>query len=294
MTDANKAPSYPWYPRDFAADEPVQLMTLAEEGAYRRLLDHQWLHGSVPGEVEQLARICKNVPVKEMRKMWPSIESCFEKMRGLPVRLQNRKLERVRADREAFMSRARESGKRGGEEASKRRREKQGEHTNPTSDPTTDPMPSATETLVAEQYPAVCSLRSASAEVTTADAVPQKRPHDLSSVLGLVVEKLYFGNRPLGGAMSNEASIAKLLAKTYGYDRLAVAIEGLAKRREAGEIPNVGRRQAMSLKWLNSNKFEVNQLAISEDAVYRTSDPRKGKGGSAGLGDILADIGRTA
>lgn len=115
MTDANKAPCYPWYPKDFSADEPVQLMTLAEEGAYRRLLDHQWLHGSVPGEIGSIARICKNVSEREMRKMWPKIEPLFMRMEGQPPRLQNRRLERVRMERKAFLDKQSASGRRGAE-----------------------------------------------------------------------------------------------------------------------------------------------------------------------------------
>jgi uncharacterized protein YdaU (DUF1376 family) len=114
VTD-NKDPSYPWYPRDFAADEPVQLMTLAAEGAYRRLLDHQWLHGSVPGELTQMARICKNITVREMQKIWPSIEGCFTRMEGQPPRLQNRRMERVRTERQEFREKQSANGKRGAE-----------------------------------------------------------------------------------------------------------------------------------------------------------------------------------
>jgi hypothetical protein len=131
-----------------------------------------------------------------------------------------------------------------------------------------------------------------------ADAVPESTPqaasHTLGSVIALVVEHLYFGTRPAEAAIRNEASIAKALAKTYGYDRLASAVLGLAKRREAGELPNVGRRQVMSLRWLNSDKFDLNQVAVSEDAVYRSeSSPRTGRGATA-MADILGNIGRSA
>jgi hypothetical protein len=127
-----------------------------------------------------------------------------------------------------------------------------------------------------------------------ADADPEVQPHNLHSVIGLVVKLLYFGNRPPEAVVRTEASIAKSLAKTYGYDRLAVGIEGLAKRREAGDLPNVGRRQVVGLKWLNSNKFELNQVAVSEDAMYRSeSGPRTGRG-ATGLADILGTIGRSA
>lgn len=163
MTD-NKAPSYPWYPRDFAADEPVQLMSLEEEGAYRRLLDHQWLHGSIPGDVESLARICKNTPIKEMRRIWAKIEVCFVRMEGQPPRYVNRKLERVRQERAAYVEHQKESGSRGGKarwERERQRRAQEAEASNPTSKPTGKPI----ESLVAKPYPA-SAIASASAKKT--------------------------------------------------------------------------------------------------------------------------------
>jgi hypothetical protein len=157
------------------------------------------------------------------------------------------------------------------------------------------------------QIPTKCAVPEGEAEAEpkgetertaplAADAVventPGQKPHDLGSCIGLVVEKLYFGNRPSAQAMRNEASIAKALGGSYGFDRLAAAIEGLARRREAGDLPNVGRRQVMSLRWLNSSKFELNQLAVSEDAFYRgDASPRKGRSGAEGIAGI---IGRTA
>jgi uncharacterized protein YdaU (DUF1376 family) len=104
---AEKKPWYPWYPRNFLADEQVLVMTLEQEGVYRRLLDHQWLHGSIPSELPALAAICKGIPVASMRKLWEAVKGCF------PVevdgRLQNGKLGRVRteADRLAEMHRQR-------------------------------------------------------------------------------------------------------------------------------------------------------------------------------------------
>jgi uncharacterized protein YdaU (DUF1376 family) len=110
-----KAPAYQWYPRDFAADEPVILMSLEEEGAYRRLLDHQWSHGSVPADISQIAIICKNAPVARMRRMWGAIARCFEPLDGDPERLVNRRLERVRQEAERFRDTRSESGRLGAE-----------------------------------------------------------------------------------------------------------------------------------------------------------------------------------
>ena len=47
---------YPMYVRDYAGD--TRHLNVSQHGAYRLLLDHQWMHGSVPGCPEQLALIC--------------------------------------------------------------------------------------------------------------------------------------------------------------------------------------------------------------------------------------------
>lgn len=98
MSDAEKDFWYRWYPRDFEADEPVKLMTLEEEGAYHRLLDHQWINGSLPIEPAQLARICKNVTPAKMRRLWSALAACFTRIDTAEgPRYQNRRLERERA-----------------------------------------------------------------------------------------------------------------------------------------------------------------------------------------------------
>jgi hypothetical protein len=129
---------------------------------------------------------------------------------------------------------------------------------------------------------------------TSASAVAERRApeHTLRSCIGLVVEKLYFGNRPLEAAMRNEASIAKALGDRYGYDRLAKAIAGLARRRDTAQLGGgVGPRQALSLKWLNSKKFDINQLAASEDAFYAADpEPRRGRGKATDIAGIVASI----
>ena len=53
----NKAPAFQWYPKDILASARVQEMSLAEEGAYRRLLDYCWLNGSVPADEKRCARL---------------------------------------------------------------------------------------------------------------------------------------------------------------------------------------------------------------------------------------------
>lgn len=52
-----KSPAFQWYPGDYLGSQRVQLMSLEEEGAYMRLLCYCWLHGSIPAEPEQAARL---------------------------------------------------------------------------------------------------------------------------------------------------------------------------------------------------------------------------------------------
>jgi uncharacterized protein YdaU (DUF1376 family) len=114
MAGDNKDPSYPWYPRDYGADELVMQLTLEEEGALRRLLDHQWLHGSIPSDFGQLGRICKSISGKKMQKMWSALGAFFP-LESAPGRLQNRRLERVRGERKDYRDKKVESGKLGAE-----------------------------------------------------------------------------------------------------------------------------------------------------------------------------------
>src|SRR5262245_51108861 len=107
MALASKAPAYQWYPKDYDTDEAVKLMTYEQEGIYRRLLDHQALHGSIPADPSQIAMLVPKVPQKRFLNLWPGIAGKFTNIGG---RLVNQKLERVKADTAAF----KEAKSRGG------------------------------------------------------------------------------------------------------------------------------------------------------------------------------------
>lgn len=93
------------------SDWAVQRLTIEEEGAYRRLLDHQWLNGSVPAELWELSIICKNMPLVRMRKIWARLIGLFPDVGE--GRLQNGRLERIREERESFRRKQRENGTKG-------------------------------------------------------------------------------------------------------------------------------------------------------------------------------------
>ena len=85
--------------KDYEADEAVKLMTYEQEGIYHRLLDHQWLHGSIPADPKQIAMLVPKVPPKRFLSLWPGIAGKFVEDGG---RLVNRKLEKVRTATAAF------------------------------------------------------------------------------------------------------------------------------------------------------------------------------------------------
>lgn len=97
----NKRPAYQWYPADADSDEVFKLMTYEQEGIYRRLLDHQWIEGSIPSDVESLARLLPKVPRDRFLEIWPLISSKFRPRNS--DRLVNDKLESQRRKLDKFV-----------------------------------------------------------------------------------------------------------------------------------------------------------------------------------------------
>lgn len=71
------SPAFQFYPKDFLCDEEQELMSLAEAGAYIRLLCRCWLKGSLPEDVGELATLC-GATKGQMQKFWPAISKCFK------------------------------------------------------------------------------------------------------------------------------------------------------------------------------------------------------------------------
>lgn len=95
MADVFTAPWYPWYVNDVLTSERVELMSLAEEGAYRRALDRAWKKGSIPADPAQCARaIGKRCSVKIAK----AVLTMFHPMAGDPTRAIHDRLEEVREE----------------------------------------------------------------------------------------------------------------------------------------------------------------------------------------------------
>jgi uncharacterized protein YdaU (DUF1376 family) len=107
----NKSPAFQFYPSDFLSDEKVMLMTNQEVGCYIKLLCINWKQGSIPDDVEKLAKLCGEDGTA-MAQLWQSVGMCFE-TNGKPGRLINKRIEKERKKQEEYRKTKSESGKLG-------------------------------------------------------------------------------------------------------------------------------------------------------------------------------------
>lgn len=105
-----KPPAFQFYVRDYMTDETVMMMDLAQEGAYIRLLCHQWLEGSIPNDIAALARLCR-VSSTKMKKIWQKVSPCFTDSGN--GRLVNSKLDEQRQDIEGWRKKQSDAGRSG-------------------------------------------------------------------------------------------------------------------------------------------------------------------------------------
>lgn len=130
----NRSPAFQWYPKDHLTDENVIGMTLEEEGAYRRLIDYCWLHGSIPNEFPRMALLCK-VGADRMEELWVAIQPCFKEHQNSDNRLIHPRLEKEIEKQQEHREKKVAAGKAG----AKKRWKKSGNGTT-IADPTQLPL----------------------------------------------------------------------------------------------------------------------------------------------------------
>lgn len=102
------APWYPWYVRDVLTSERVDLLSLAEEGGYRRALDRAWMIGSVPANPKDCAAVIGNGCTP---KIAGKVLTMFVSMPDRPDRMINVKLEKVREEQRKKYKKRSKAGK---------------------------------------------------------------------------------------------------------------------------------------------------------------------------------------
>jgi uncharacterized protein YdaU (DUF1376 family) len=120
----NRSPAFQFYPADYLSDENVVMMSLAGQGAYVRLMCYCWREGSIPKDIDRLARLC-GIDSSAMGQLWAELKLCFAEHPADPERLVHPRLEKEREKQAEFHRERTESGKRGAKlrwEREKRRR----------------------------------------------------------------------------------------------------------------------------------------------------------------------------
>ena len=102
-----KAPAFQFYAADFLTD--TSDWTPEEVGVYIRLLSTQWINGSLPNDMGRLARI-SGTAVATMVEIWLTLGCKF--VEAPDGKLLNPKLEEVRYQRETFLKKQSEKGKK--------------------------------------------------------------------------------------------------------------------------------------------------------------------------------------
>jgi uncharacterized protein YdaU (DUF1376 family) len=104
MTTENKAPAFQFYASDFLTD--TLDWTVEEVGAYIRLLATQWVNKELSSDTKRLSRIV-GMEYENFIKIWSKISEKFEEKNG---KIFNKKLEKVRKNREIFIENASKAG----------------------------------------------------------------------------------------------------------------------------------------------------------------------------------------
>lgn len=91
-------PSFPFYAADWLADEKVQVMSMAGEGAYIHLLAICWREGSIPADRSAIVQLCKGQDGSAIDEAL----LCFRPAPRKLGRLINKRLEEERRKLENF------------------------------------------------------------------------------------------------------------------------------------------------------------------------------------------------
>lgn len=109
MTDL---PWFPFYVDDYLGSEAVCAMNMAARGVYTTMLAKAWRQGSVPADLDQLARVLQ-MPRRQLEAVWPKVAACWEETS--PGRLTNPRQEAERAKASRDRQRHAEAGALGAE-----------------------------------------------------------------------------------------------------------------------------------------------------------------------------------
>lgn len=105
----------PWfkiYAAEVLSDENFQGWDVTERGSWFTLLCVEWREGSIPGDMQSLAKLL-HLDSSAMRAVWSAIGSRFVPHPDHPGRLASPRMEKEREDAERLSNKKADSGRRG-------------------------------------------------------------------------------------------------------------------------------------------------------------------------------------
>lgn len=236
-------PSFPFYPADWLLG--TLTFSLAEDGAYLRLVMHQWNAGSVPGDdLAAVARILR-VTEREARPIWATISAKF--VRGEDGLWRNTRVEKQRAEKVRYHEAQAEKGRRSAE----RRANHGTNHGSTTVDPRLQPEGQPEPNL---------SLALVSVPTEQKERAPRPNPYahaQMQAPNGRVFWEGPIFSIPDGWA---RRVLKASNGKAVGSDVVKFAQQLTAKlERGGGEAPTAG-----FLGWLDTEWAAYRQPAVSD------------------------------
>jgi len=231
-------------------------MSNTEVGCYIKLLCFCWDRGSIPNDVNKIARLC-NESKENMAQLWIAIEPCF-KNGNTKRRLINPRLDKERKKQIEFKEERMASGKKGAEIRWKDK----------DSSAITQPM--------AKNGSAVCGLQSSSASPKKSLKENIKNPRSknsnpspkkkTNSELENEFEEFWKGYRSIGdpknsiGDKGDAKKAFRALRKKISKERLLRAFHGEADYLKYERMNNsFNKRKKFASTWLRSNRWEEHE-----------------------------------
>jgi len=223
-------------------------MNNTEVGCYIKLLCFCWDRGSIPNNIDKIAKLC-NEPKEEMAQLWTAISPCF-KNGNAKGRLINLRLDKERKKQLEFREERAASGKKGAEIRWKDKDSSANGLANS----------SAIKQPLAKNGSAVCSLPSSSSKKLLKHT-PEK-PSPKKTELEEEFEEFWKGYKAMGnsknpiGDKGTAYKAFKALRKKIGKDELIKALWGEADYLKYERlVNNFDKRKKYVSTWLRSDKW---------------------------------------
>lgn len=224
-------PSFPFYPADWLLG--TLTFSLAEDGAYLRLIMHQWNAGSVPGDdLAAVARILR-VTEREARPIWATIAAKF--VRGDDGLWRNARVEKQRAEKVRYHEAKRANGQKGGRPPANREQTE--------AKPTGFISPNRDESL---------SLALVSVPTEQRERAPATRPNPYAHAQMQAPNGRVFWEGPIFSIPDGWARrvLKASNGKAVGSDVVMFAQQLTAKlQRDGGEVPVSGFLGYLDAEW---------------------------------------------